>query len=68
MAVKRKGIPPEKEKTEKKQQDFSKQQILTAAQYASRKDLLDALLEEGKRYTKIEVEELMKQFMKGKVN
>lgn len=49
------------------EQRFSKEQILAAAQYANRRDLVSALLETDKQYTKKEVDELMNKFMKGKV-
>lgn len=49
------------------EQKFSKEQICASVQYAKRRDLVDALLEEGKQYTKTEVDELIKKYMKGTV-
>ena len=49
------------------EQKFNKVQILASAQYANRRDLVDALLEDEKQYTKKEVDELINKFMKGKV-
>ena len=49
------------------EQRFSKAQILSSAQYANRRDLVDALLDVEKRYTKKEVDELINKFMKGTV-
>ncbi len=49
------------------EQKFSKAQILASAQYANRRDLVDALLEAEKQYTKKEVDELINKFMKGTV-
>lgn len=46
---------------------FSKQNILTFRRYAERRDLLSVLLEEGKMYTIDQVDDLIGQFMKGKV-
>ena len=46
---------------------FSKQNILTFRRYAGRRDLLSVLLEEGKMYTIDQVDDLIGQFMKGKV-
>lgn len=46
---------------------FSKQNFLTFRRYAGRSDLLSVLLEEGKMYTIDQVDELIDQFMKGKV-
>lgn len=49
------------------EQKFNKVQILASAQYANRRDLVNALLEDEKQYTKKEVDELINEFMKGKV-
>lgn len=46
---------------------FSKQNILTFGRYAGRCDLLSVLLEDGKMYTIDQVDDLIGQFMKGKV-
>lgn len=46
---------------------FSKQNILTFGRYAGRRDLLSVLLEDGKMYTTNQVDDLIAQFMKGKV-
>lgn len=46
---------------------FSKEQILSSVSYAEKKDLVNALLENGKEYTKSEVDEIITKFMKGKV-
>ena len=65
MAVKKKtpAVPAEKAASPV----FSKQNILTFRRYAGRRDLLSVLLEEGKMYTIDQVDELIDQFMKGKV-
>ncbi|WP_124065996.1 hypothetical protein [Clostridium sp. E02] len=47
---------------------FTKQQLLLSEMYCSQSDLLCALLEDEKKYTLAEAEELMNQFKKGKVN
>lgn len=47
---------------------FSKKQILAAARYVNRRDLAEALLEEDRDYTMEEVDKMMSDFMKGKVN
>ncbi len=49
------------------EQKFSKEQILTSAQYANRRDLVDALLEADKKYTKQDVDGLINKFMRGTV-
>ena len=46
---------------------FTKQQILEAKKYANRKDLVGALLEEGKNYSLSEVDSAISDFMKRKV-
>lgn len=46
---------------------FTKQQLVTSKKYAERKDLLNALLVDGKSYSLIEVEEILNGFLKGKV-
>lgn len=65
MAVKKKtpAAPAEKAASPV----FSKQNILTFERYAGRRDLLSVLLEEGKMYTIDQVDDLIGQFMKGKV-
>ncbi len=45
----------------------SKEQLLRAQRYAKRRDLLGALLEDGKRYTLEEVDTAIEKYMKGKV-
>jgi len=47
---------------------YSKEQILQSAKYATRRDLLTAILEENRAYTIDEVEARIEKFMKGKVN
>ena len=65
MAVKKKtpAAPAEKAASPV----FSKQNILTFRRYARRRDLLSVLLEDGKMYTTNQVDDLIGQFMKGKV-
>ncbi len=46
---------------------FSKEQLLRSQRYAKRRDLLGALLDDGKRYTLKEVDAAIDNFMKGKV-
>lgn len=46
---------------------FPKDKILTSATYAKRKDLVNALLEDGKEYALAEVDSMIKKYMKGKV-
>jgi arginine repressor len=46
---------------------FSKKQLIQSARYRERRDLLTALLKDGKEYTHADVETLIDEFMKGKV-
>lgn len=47
---------------------FSKSNLLTFQRYAKRRDLLKALLDDGKQYTTDQVDHLIENFMKkGKV-
>lgn len=65
MAVKKKA--PEAPAEKAASPVFSKQNILTFERYAGRRDLLSVLLEDGKMYTTNQVDDLIGQFMKGKV-
>lgn len=47
---------------------FPKERVLTFKRYADRCDLLSVLLEDGKEYTHDQIDGLIKDFMKGKVN
>ncbi len=46
---------------------YTKDQILTSEKYAKRRDLVNALLEDDKEYTIMEVDAMMEKFLKGKV-
>lgn len=46
---------------------FSKEQIVKSKRFRNNMDLLNAILKENKQYTLKEVEEIIKNFMKGKV-
>lgn len=56
-------IPPESIPAE-----YTKEQIVKSDKYKNRKDLLNALLEDGRNYTIEAVEQRIKAFMKGTVN
>ena len=47
---------------------FTREQLLTFHRYRERRDLLGVLLENERRYTCDEVDALVDNFMKGKVN
>ena len=46
---------------------FKKQELLQAECYQGKKDLVGAVLEDGREYTLAEVDEAIKRFMEGKV-
>jgi hypothetical protein len=56
-----------KVQTEVNEATFTKQQLIASKKYAEKKDLLNALLVDGKSYSLIEVEETIDGFLKGKV-
>ena len=47
---------------------FPKERILTFQRYAKRRDLLSNLLKDGQEYSHDQVQALIDNFMKGKVN
>ncbi|MDE5588724.1 MAG: hypothetical protein K2J60_06235 [Acetatifactor sp.] len=71
MAVaKQKEVTPKETATrEEVRQEtmFSKEQIMTSEKYAGKRDLVNALLEEGKKYTFGAVDNEIETFMKGEV-
>lgn len=56
-----------KENKDFQESRFSKEQLLGAKCFESRRDIVDALLVQGKQYTIKEVQEKIASFMKGKV-
>lgn len=46
---------------------YSREQLLTSDRYRNRRDLISAILEDGKSYTLAEVDKKIEEFMKGKV-
>lgn len=46
---------------------YTKDQLLQSKKYAARRDLLGALLEDGKTYTAAQVDREINQFLKRKV-
>lgn len=46
---------------------FTKEQIVTSAKYDRHRDVVNALLEDGKMYTIAQVDDLISGYMKGKV-
>lgn len=46
---------------------FAKAQLMASNKYASRKDLIGALLDDNTEYTIAQVDELIEKYLKGKV-
>lgn len=67
MAKSKSSVAVAERKSERDEQKFTKQQILSAARYKNRKDMVSALLDDGKTYTITEVDQMVDQIMKGKV-
>lgn len=47
---------------------YTKEQIVTSKRFANNVDLLNALLKDNKKYTLKEVDKIIENYMKGKVN
>jgi len=47
---------------------FTKEQIVSAKRYVHRKDVVNVVLKDGQSYTLKEVDDLIENFMKEKVN
>lgn len=54
-------------KVEESVNKFSKEQLMKAVVYKENKDMLKALLEDGKEYSEKQVTEMIKEYKKGKV-
>lgn len=71
MAVKKTNAsPPEQaavEQTEQGEPRFSKTQLVRCARYRDRRDLVDALLDDSKKYTLEQVDKMIEKFMEGEV-
>ena len=47
---------------------FDKDTLLTCRRFHNEKDLISALLDDGKQYTIPEVDQILESYLKGKVN
>ncbi len=61
------GNGKEMENAGNAEQKFTKKQIVASERYRDRKDLVNALLEEGKTYTPKMVDGMIDKYMKRKV-
>lgn len=53
--------------TEQIEHKFSKEQLLASARYADKRDLVNALLDDKKKYTFEAVNEMIEKYQKGQV-
>ena len=65
--TKKSDVTEEKKKIVPGEMHFTREQVLTSARYKSRKDLVAALLDDGRTYTIAEVDQMISRFMKGQV-
>lgn len=66
MAV-RKTTKTAAKEAEKVESKFSKNQLLAAKRFSGKRDILEALLSDDKTYTVKTVEQMIEDYMKGKV-
>lgn len=50
-----------------KEPTFSKEALLKSVRFRDNRDIVSALLEDGKEYAILEVEDMITKYMKGKV-
>lgn len=70
MVVKKDKVPDGEninQEREKQPVTYTKEQILVSEKYKSRRDLVNAILLDGKRYTTEVVDKKIEAFMKGTV-
>lgn len=67
MAARKTAAVGSKPAAEKVESSFSKEQLLASKHFQDRKDIVDAILSPDKKYTIKEVNELIENYMKGKV-
>ena len=67
MAGKKKDSEAAPQRTERAESKFSKEQLLAAKRFRDKRDLVNALLNDGELYTMKSVEERIEKYKKGKV-
>ena len=67
MAEKKRVPKTGTENAGKVENEFSKEQLIATKRFQERKDILEALLNDGERYTVKAVEETIESYMKGRV-
>ena len=55
------------ENIEKREAVFTKEQLLKSSRFIQRTDILNAVLEDGGKYTFTEAEKLVEKYLKGRV-
>lgn len=67
MTEKKKTVEAVTESPGKTENKFSKEQLAASEHFRGRRDILEALLDDGERYTVKAVEEKIESYMKGEV-
>lgn len=67
MAVRKTTKTAAKEAEKEVEVKFSKNQLLAAKRFSGRRDILEALLSDDETYTVKTVEQMIENYMKGKV-
>ncbi|GFI23545.1 hypothetical protein IMSAGC011_02334 [Lachnospiraceae bacterium] len=67
MTKKKKAVETVSETTRAAENRFSKEQLLMSERFRDRRDIADALLDDGVLYTVRDVEQKVENYMKGKV-
>lgn len=60
-------VKPEEKNQKKTAEVFDKQQLTAAKRYRKRRDLLEALLEDGKTYTLADTDKIINEYLKQEV-
>lgn len=67
MATKKKATTAATETTVQQAPEFDKSQIVSSKKFSDCRDLVDALLLDGKKYTTEQVEKMIEDYKKGQV-
>ena len=67
MTGKKRDLEEALKAADKMEPEFLKEQLLASKRFEDRRDIIDALLEDGKLYSLTAVEEKIKDYRKGKV-
>lgn len=67
LAARKRTADASAEQQKKAEPEFSKEQILASERYKGERDLVDALLDEKKKYTLETVDRMIETYQKGQV-